>query len=254
MAAIPAGTFWMGCNSVKDSSCQSAENQQHKVNLSGYFIDLTETTVAAYKACVDGGPCTAPDTVNQAQYVTYPSLSNHPVNNVTWVQSQQYCQWRGAGFDLPTEAQWEMAARGRCEENGSTAADASCKTAMRTYPWGEPTATCSYAVMYNGSLNGCGTNATATVGAISAGDSPFALHDMAGNVSEWCRDWYETPYSSVDQVEPSGPATGTARAARNGGFAYSDLAWNMRTSWRYGAPPSQQSVGLGFRCTRALSP
>ncbi len=132
MVLIPAGTFWMGCNAANDSNCSSDESPQHKVTLSAYYMDVTETTVAQYQACVDAGVCTAPSTGSQA---TYPSLPNHPVTYVTWTQSQAYCKWRGAAFDLPTEAQWEMAARGSCEKNGSSASDPACAAAMRRRGW-----------------------------------------------------------------------------------------------------------------------
>ena len=250
MVLIPAGTFWMGCNATKDTNCSgnSDENPQHKVTLSAYYMDLTETTVTQYKACVDASVCTAPST---GFYATYPSLPNNPVNYVTWTQSQAYCKWRGAAFDLPSEAQWEMAARGSCELNGSTAGDAGCAAAMRTYPWGEATATCSYAVMYNGSTNGCGTNATWAVGSIPAGDSPYGLHDMAGNVWEWTRDWYSsTYYSSSPATDPYDSASASYRVDRGGSFY--DVAVYLRAGYRGIVTPSYAYFKLvGLRCMRS---
>ncbi len=247
MGLIPAGTFWMGCNSVKDSNCASDESPQHKVTLSAYYMDLTETTVGQYKACVAAGVCTAPSSVQPATYATYPGLTNNPVNFVSWAQSQQYCKWRGAGFDLPTEAQWEMAARGSCEKNGSTAGDPTCAAAMRTYPWGEAAATCSYAVMTNGT-SGCGTNATLAVGSKTMGDSPYGLHDMAGSVWEWVRDWYVS-YSPGDQADPAGPVSAVYRVFRGG--AFDAVAVFLRVGVRpNNAAPDASGFYLGLRCSR----
>ncbi len=105
MVLIPAGTFWMGCNASKDSPCYSNDTPQHLVTLSAYYMDLTETTVGQYRACVDAGVCTLPGSVQPWHDATYPNMPNNPVNYVTWTQSQQFCKWRGADFELPTEAQ-----------------------------------------------------------------------------------------------------------------------------------------------------
>ena len=242
MVLIPAGTFWMGCNATKDTNCSSysQESPQHKVTLSAYYMDLTETTVTQYKACVDAAVCTAPST---GSYATYPSLPNNPVNYVTWTQSQAYCKWRGAAYDLPTEAQWEMAARGSCEKNGSTAGDAGCAAAMRTYPWGETPPTASYAVI-------SGSAGTATVGSIPAGDSPYGLHDMAGNVYEWNRDWYSsTYYGSSPATDPYDSASASARVARGGNF--NDTAVYLRAGYRYSTTPSGAYSSFGLRCVRS---
>ncbi len=249
MVLIPAGTFWMGCNATKDTSCNSAESPQHKVTLSAYYMDLTETTVAQYKACVDAGVCTVPNSVQPVPYATYPGLTNDPVNYVNWTQSQQYCKWRGAAFDLPTEAQWEMAARGSCEKNGSTSGDPGCAAAMRTYPWGEQPAICSYAVMYDGSNSGCGTNATWAVGSKTAGDSPYGLHDMAGNVAEWNRDWFDL-YTSGEQTDPVGPGKVFGRVVRGGGFDFG--AANLRASLRGYDAPSDAGFYIGLRCIKSI--
>ena len=197
-------------------------------------------TVAQYKACVDASVCAAPST---GSYATYPSLPNNPVNYVTWTQSQAYCKWRGTAFDLPTEAQWEMAARGSCEKNGSTAGDAGCAAAMRTYPWGETTPTASYAVF--------NTSSTAAVGSLPAGDSPYGLHDMAGNVWEWTRDWYSASYYvSSPATDPYDSASASNRVYRGGGFY--DVAVNLRAGNRDLGHPSDASPGIGLRCMRSF--
>ncbi len=239
MVLIPAGTFWMGCNPAKDSNCASDESPQHKVTLSAYYMNLTETTVAQYKACVDAGACTVPSSVQPAQSATYPGLTTNPVNFVSWTQSQAYCKWRGAAFDLPTEAQWEMAARGSCELNGSTAGDAGCAAAMRTYPWGGTAPSVSYAVF--------SVAVTATVGSKPAGDSPYGLHDMAGNVWEWNRDGYG-PYGAGAMTDPVGPGGASARVLRGGGF-YAGAVY-LRAGSRYDVTPSYAATDLGLRCIR----
>ena len=246
MVLIPSGTFWMGCNSVKDANCSDNEKPHHKVTLSAYAVDLTEATVAQYKACVDAGGCTEPSTMQPFATATYPGLTNHPVNFINWYQARQYCQWRGTGYDLPTEAQWEMAARGNCEMNGSTGGDPACAAAMRTYPWGEATATCSYAVMYDGSADGCGWSATWDVAAKPAGDSPFGLHDMAGNVWEWTRglDLVAEPWQA--QTDPTASGQG---ARRGGGFA--NNAVSIRAGVYGKDLPTESAVQLGARCIRA---
>ena len=252
MVLIPSGTFWMGCNSTKDASCTGTGNEtpQHKVTLSSYFMDITETTVGQYKACVDAGVCTAPSSVQPTQYATYPGQTTFPVNFLNWGQARQYCQWRGAGYDLPTEAQWEMAARGSCEKNGSTASGPACAQAMRTYPWGEATADCNHAVMNNGTY-GCGSNATWAVGSKSpAGDSPYGLKDMAGNVWEWNRDWYAAPYTAGDQVDPVGPGSASGRVNRGGSFN-NDVVY-LRAGYRSYVSPSAAYSDLGLRCSRSF--
>ncbi len=241
MVLIPGGTFWMGCNVTKDSNCNADEKPQHMVTLSAYYMDLTETTVAQYKACVNAGGCTVPSSVQPTAYATYPGLANNPVNFVSWMQSQQYCKWRGKAFDLPTEAQWEMAARGSCEQNGSTSGDPGCAAAMRTYPWGETTPTTSYAVFNVFS-------SPAAVGSTPAGDSPYGLHDIAGNVWEWNRDWYGS-YGSGAVTDPVGPSNASSRVIRGG--CYYNSAVYLRAGDRSYDGASGAFKYLGLRCARS---
>ena len=256
MAFVPAGTFWMGCNKAKDSQCDDDEKPQHKVTLSAYYMDITETTGAQWMACVEAGGCTAPDGDRYEFSCNWDTTNGqakrgrelHPVNCVTWIQAQQYCVWRGAGFDLPTEAQWEMAARGSCEENGSAAGDPACAKAMRTYPWGEAKATCDYAVMDNGNGTGCGKEGTLAVGSIPAGDRPYGLHDMAGNVWEWTRDWFAF-YTAADQTDPVGPSSGRGRVHRGGDFGSGPTP--MRAGSRLGKLVLPVLPAFGMRCVRA---
>ena len=156
-------------------------------------------------------------------------------------------------YDLPTEAQWEMAARGTCEKNGKAATDdAGCKAAMRTYPWGEAVASCTYAVMSNGNGGGCGTNTTAVVGSKLAGDSPYGVHDMSGNVWEWVRDWYSgNYYGSSPGSDPLNSAAGTTRAFR--GEFFNNFKDFVRGSVRgAGYPPDSGGHLIGLRCSRSF--
>ena len=244
MARIPAGSFWMGCNSAKDGNCDSIESPQHKVTLSSYYIDLTETTAGAYKTCVDAGACSLPQYSYPDGGGTYPDLADHAVNHVNWAQARQYCQWRGDGFDLPTEAQWEMAARGRCEENGFAASDPACAAGMRTYPWGEPAADCAHAV-----VAACGAPTPLAVGTKSAGDSPFGVHDMAGNVFEWVGDGY-AKYDGADAIDPPGPDITAIRVDRGGSFQHGPTL--QRGAFRSASAFSGAYVSLGFRCAKSF--
>jgi len=228
MCLIPAGSFWMGCNSMVDGDCSGDEKPYHEVTLSAYFIDKTEVTQGEYKKCVDAGEC-GPPSCNWDPTGT----PNRPVVCVDWTQAGEYCAW--AGKRLPTEAEWEKAARG---------------TDGRKYPWGNEDATCDYSVMDNGT-DGCGTESTWDVCSKSpAGDSPYGLCDMSGNVWEWVSDWYDSDYySSSPTSNPTGPDSGSDRVRRGGSFD-SDYDY-LRASNRSYYNPSDDLVNLGFRCSRS---
>ncbi len=234
MALIPAGSFWMGCNSAVDNDCDSDEDESpyHEVTLSGYYIDKTEVTVDDYADCVTAGACTVPSTYSSYCNWGVSGKTDHPVNCVNWTQAGEYCTW--AGKRLPTEAEWEKAARG---------------TDGRKYPYGNETVTCDYAVMHEGS-DGCGKGGTIDVCSKSpAGDSPYGLCDMAGNVWEWVSDWYDSGYyTNSPASNPTGPVSGSTRVIRGGSFATFDHA--LRASHRNYDHPSVDVAYLGFRCAR----
>ena len=229
MILIPAGVFWMGCNSEIDNICYDDEKPYHEVQLSAYYIDKTEVTQGAYKKCVDAGVCSDPGCNWNPS-----GTPNRPVVCVDWNDAIAYCTW--AGKRLPTEAEWEKAARG---------------TDGRKYPWGNQTATCEYAVINDGSDYGCGTDSTWDVCSKSpAGDSPYGLCDMAGNVWEWVSDWYGSDYySNSPASNPTGPVSGSTRVVRGGSFAGSDDY--LRASNRSDDVPSDYYHSLGFRCSRS---
>ena len=229
MVLIPAGSFWMGCNSTVDSDCYNDEKPYHKVTLSAYYIDKTEVTQGEYRKCVDAGECDTPSCKWDPT-----GTPNRPVVCVDWNDATAYCAW--AGKRLPTEAEWEKAARG---------------TDGRKYPWGNQTATCEYAVMYDGSHSGCGTGSTWDVCSKSpAGDSPYGLCDMSGNVWEWVSDWFGSGYySNSPSSNPTGPDSGSSRVSRGGSFDFYGVS--LRASSRDYDTPSHGHADLGFRCSRS---
>jgi len=245
MVYVPAGEFMMGCNEAVDSQCQNDEKPYHRVYLDAYNVDKYEVTVADYEKCVKAGKCSdyhltgyewPGQSFTESEYCNWSKSGkgNHPINCVDWSQPSGYCEW--AGKRLPTEAEWEKAARG---------------TDGRKYPWGNETATCDYAVMNDGG-NGCGRNSTWPIGSKPKGASPYGVMDMAGNVWEWVQDWYEEGYYKNSPAQnPQGPSSGTLRALRGGSW-YNDNPGNLRTSHRVRYHPSGRDDYGGFRCVRGV--
>jgi formylglycine-generating enzyme required for sulfatase activity len=223
---ILEGAFMMGCNDGVVADCEADEKPYHSVMLSPYEIDRTETSQAAYLACMNAHFCTKP--VFAA--IDPIDLGDFPVVGVTWIQAAQYCAF--ADKRLPTEAEWERAARG---EDG------------RTWPWGNEAPTCTRA-----NFGDCGEVLRAT-GGDSRGASPHGVVDMAGNALEWVADWYDDRgYASADatDVDPRGPRTGVARVLRGGSFT-SD-AHGVRTTQRSFEFPGWSFESVGFRCARSI--
>ena len=228
MVKIPAGEFWMGSDDV-----ESDEQPRRQVNLDAYWIDKVEVTVEGYGQCVREGKCSAPKSTKEDGAYNWEASGRgkHPINGVDWAQAVAYCEW--AGKRLPSEAQWEKAARG---------------TDGRTYPWGEEEASCERAVMDEGG-NGCGTGGTMEVGSKKGGASPYGVEDMAGNVWEWVQDWYDTDYyASAPSKNPVNLESGFERILRGGSWG-NDPSTPRAANRGYDAPSSADSF-TGFRCAR----
>lgn len=255
MVLIPSGEFRMGMEiSVAVSECKKWSEEGcwaqwfadyepvHKVFLPEYYIDLTETTNASYAECVADGDCTIPATMRSESRMSYynnPDYLQYPVIDVTWGQAEEYCVWRGAR--LPTEAEWEKAARG---EKGDI------------YPWGN---------QFDGTLlNWCDKNCThkwanrsfddgfsdtAPVDAYPEGASPYGVLNMVGNVWEWVQDWYSAYYYKFSPFEnPLGPESGAYRVVKGGSF-YNAIYFVMAAE-RDGAAPIEKNIVQGLRCAR----
>jgi formylglycine-generating enzyme required for sulfatase activity len=219
---VPAGEFTMGSSDLSDA-------QPHIVNLDAFWIDQTEVTNAMYAKCVEANQCN-PHLTNGSNthpnYFGHAEFDNYPVIYVDWNMAKTYCEW--AGRRLPTEAEWEKAARG---------------TDQRTWPWGnEPSDT-----LHNfDSIVGD----TTEVGKYTNGSSPYGAYDMADNVWEWVNDWYSnTYYQNSPSSNPLGPDSGYLRVLRGGGGR--GVLFYVPSSFRDRVGPTFTSFYLGFRCARS---
>ena len=238
---IPAGPFLMGSDKTKDKGAYDDEiwpgEGQGSVTLSDFYIGKFPVTVAQFRACVDAKGCTPPN------LQALGDKPDHPVVNVSWTEAVQYCAWlertakesprasvelkdllaNGSRITLPSEAEWEKAARG---------------TDGRTYPWGEGInpERANYGATKVGTTN--------TVGSYPRGASPYGVLDMSGNVWEWTRSVYKPyPYVASDGREDfkvSGP-----RVLRGGSFDYG--GWSVRAANRLDCEPDFRSDNIGFR-------
>jgi formylglycine-generating enzyme required for sulfatase activity len=241
MVYVPEGAFSMGLNdSQVVQICRedgglcpqgwfSDEMPVHQVRLDAFWIDRTEVTNGRYAACVLEGWCRAPAeafSATRPQYYDAAQYADYPVVNVTWSDAQDYCAWAGAR--LPSEAEWEKAARG---------------TDGRVYPWGNADPDCSLANYWS---QACGEKDTWQAGSLPNGASPYGALDMAGNAWEWVNDRYQADYYfKSPQVNPSGPLDGELRVVRGGTrhFPRDILATSRNSYTAYGTDNE-----LGFRC------
>ncbi len=229
---IPSGSFEMGCNPATRSDCRGIAGPR-TVTLDAFKISSSEITVQAYQQCANEDACTVDGLTIDAINCNWSQAGReqHPVNCVSWEQAQAYCTW--AGGTLPTEAQWERAARG---------------TDGRRYPWGDDVALCSRAVLTDEQGAGCGRQQTWRVGSHPEYASPGGALDMAGNVREWVADWWTPAPLGAPATNPTGPAAGVARVIRGGG--YHDGPDDLRTYSRAHLAPNERRVDVGFRCVR----
>ena len=225
---IPAGEFSMGSDNGEVD-----EKPVHTVYLDAYWMDKTEVTNAMYANCVDANKCNVPANTSsnsQVEYFGNPNYNNHPVIYVTWNDANDYCTW--VDRRLPTEAEWEKAARG---ENAFT------------YPWGNVSPKNDLL-----NYNSAGDDIT-EVGDYPEGASPYGVLDMAGNVFEWAADWYDEKYY-VDSPasNPLGPTSGSGHIVRGGSWRHGPTV--VRSANRESDAPTYTSLSVGFRCAMSATP
>ena len=244
--SVPAGTFKMGCDKEVEGTCPEDAVPVHEVGLSGYVMDKFEVPVELFEKCIAENVCTNDD-AEKPHYRTSsdsyqcnignPERKNHPANCVTWYGAKAYCEWLGKR--LPTEAEWENAAR---------------EGKMQIYPWGNaPEASCDNTVMKS-SANGCGSNTTSPVGSKPDGASGLGINDLSGNVAEYTADWYEKNFYSTDEASqkdtqgPAEPEKDKYRVIRGGSYIYGES--HTRASFRSSAKLDDPAIDFGFRCVK----
>ena len=216
MMRVPAGYLLKG---FQDSDRD--QRPLHKVYLDAYWIDQKEATNAQYQLCVMEGIC---GNSHETEYFKDTTYNNHPVIYVSWVEAQIFCEW--VGKRLPTESEWEKAARGNDGQR---------------YPWGDRKPNPNL-LNFNDTKNG-----TTEVGRYPQGVSLYGALDMAGNVWEWTSDWYDPIYYKNSPTRnPQGPLNGTRRVLRGGSwFSLTELI--VRSSFRKASLPDTRNYSTGFR-------
>lgn len=236
MVLIPEGTFVMGSmKSLReldptsifqaDRHMLGPEDPAHDVYLSAYYIDRFEVTNAAYAEYLE-----ATGQKRKPRYWDDPQFNQprQPVVGVSWKEAQAYCRWRGKR--LPTEAEWEKAARGKRPVK---------------YPWGDSDPTADK-VNYNNEVG-----KTAPVGSYEAGQSDYGVHDLSGNVAEWVQDWHWAEYYLFSpKKDPQGPEKGHYKIIRGGNWQNNKK--DVRLTYRNATVPSLRQDTVGFRCAASV--
>ncbi|MBI2377790.1 MAG: SUMF1/EgtB/PvdO family nonheme iron enzyme [Deltaproteobacteria bacterium] len=243
---VPQGEFVMGCDRGGSATCEDDEQPAHVIFLESFLIDRTEVSVSAFRSCVDSGVCSAskvtgfewkdqPFMVSDTCNFGQPGKSSHPMNCVSFLQAESYCRFKKRR--LPTEAEWEKAARGPDK---------------RTFPWGNEPPTCDRVVMrFPGTP--CSQGTTRPVASDPLGAGPYGNLHLGGNVAEWTSDFYEERfYSRSPPNNPTGPQAGTVRVTRGGHFGVRDLD-GVPVTDRSGRGPEDRFDTLGFRCARSAT-
>ncbi len=223
MLLIPGQRFTMGSGNPR---APYNERPAHPAQIAPFWMDRTEVTVGAYRACVDAGKCAPP--AKSSPLCTWDMGDDQlPVSCVHWSDADDYCRF--AGKRLPHEAEWEFAARGR---------------RVLRYPWGGRATTCAYAttLLHEATARGCARKPS-RVGTHPAGASPFGVLDLSGNVEEWTSDWYVAREASGVR-----PSSGSAHVLRGGGWLSPPSA--SRTTSRDWGSALEAGPNVGFRCAR----
>jgi formylglycine-generating enzyme required for sulfatase activity len=239
MVIVPAGEFIMGCYPAP-GLCDLDNEILIAVTLDNFFIDRFEVTNAQYAECVADGGCTRPSneaSSTRPSYYSNPEYANYPVIPDSWVHAAAYCNW--AGKRLPTEAEWEKAARGNRD--------------IRFFPWGDQFSDCSLANGVNmNTMEPCEDDTT-QVGSYPLGMSQYGAMDMSGNVAEWVSDWYQADYyESSPLINPLGPESGTEKILRGGSWTNGWIP--LQVSDRWPILPETSYNFIGFRCALSVIP
>jgi len=258
MVIVPAGDFIMGCNPAVDSNCRADEMPHQRLMLKGFAIDTFEVTQADFYKCVNVGACDKPyDNFDPALDWggLAPASEEHPelpwpVIGVTWDQADAYCKW--VGKRLPTEAEWEKAARGGCEFHDN------CEESPIN-PWGNEVANCDIAVyMTEDEELGCREGGAMPVDVRPEGKSPYGVYNMIGNASEWVDGVYE-PYAESARADLDPKAIGLRV---NKGACYGSLKEDLRIAARFTMRDAanydldytlETDSAMGFRCAKDLA-
>ncbi len=234
---VPASPFWMGCNQAVDRACEEDEQPQHLVRVPAFVLQRHEVTRAEYRVCVEAGQCTPPRGPGKPQPVP-----KAPVTMVDWHQAARYCAF--VGGRLPTEAEWEKAARGGCE-----LWPGDCRHRIAIYPWGNGSPTCTEVA----SGERCDA-AIGEVGGRPSGRSPYGALDMAGSVWEWVEDCSHADYRGApdDGTAWTTPCESNVRIDRGGrnGDAHSTLRASNRSDEHANNPVETVGVRCAFSVGR----
>ena len=225
MVPVEGGTFMMGATLEQGNDASSREKPVHQVTLDNFLIGQTEVTHELWMAVMGNNP-------------SYFNGSQLPVEQVTWEDCQVFIaalnEITNQNFRLPTEAEWEFAARGGNDSQGYKYAGGNTLSEVAWYS-------------FNDSWESRGSGYYGTHAVATREPNELQLYDMSGNVHEWCQDWYGN-YSNDEQINPVGPTSGTKRVYRGGNWYFDD--WFCRVSFRNGLSPTSSNYGIGLRLAK----
>ncbi len=226
MVLVPAGEFWMG---LSEGEGLDDEQPRHKVYLDAYYLDKYEVTTERYAKFLEFAGWQKP--LNWSM-VKFPEHATRPVIGVSWADADAYC--RISGRRLPTEAEWEKAARG---------------TAERRFPWGDKRPQPAIALF--GQMTKFSYDILKPVGSYPEGVGPYGAFDLGGNVAEWVQDWYDGEYyRESPEKNPQGPRNGQYKMVRGG--SWSDMPVYLMAAGRTSKlPPDTRNAFIGFRCAQS---